>query len=296
MNREILDFYKKISMYTNYQPYEKYFKELPDDLDKLMNLIRSNIIHRVELMKDNEKGEQLRMAFPWYRYRCEDDVLLTAPAMMAELFRQDERGLVLDREVADKIVVTCRYMSVLAASILKAKGYSCRLRSGFAPYFYDDIACDHWICQYYDEKTERWIDYDVDALLRDDKKKKMIFASLAWLDVRSGKRDISYFVHGSGIRGLAMLARAVFFDFHSLMNDEISYLFMPTYIDEEEEFFSLTTDDLKEIDDLAQLLLEPDKNFDEIRYLFRSDPKLRVINTPLVGDRNHLELEDIGDL
>ena len=93
-----------------------------------------------------------------------------------------------------------------------------------------------------------------------------------------------------------MLARAVFFDFHSLMNDEISYLFMPTYIDEEEEFFSLTTGDLKEIDDLAQLLLEPDKNFDEIRYLFRSDPKLRVINTPLVGDRNHLELEDIGDL
>lgn len=293
---EILDFYKKTSMYTNYQPYEKYFKKLPDDLDELMNLIRSNIIHRVELMEDDEKGERLRNTFPWYRYRCEDDVLLTAPAMMAELFRQDERGLVLDREVSDKIVVTCRYMSVLTASILKAKGYSCRLRSGFAPYFHDDIACDHWICEYYDEKTKRWIDYDVDGLLRDDKKKKLIPASLAWLDVRSGKRDVSYFVHGSDTRGMAMLARAVFLDFHSLMNDEISYLFMPTYIDEEEEFFSLTPDDLKEIDDLAQLLLEPDKNFDEIRYLFRNDPKLRVINTPLVGDRNHLELKNINSL
>lgn len=296
MNMEILDFYKKTSMYTNYQPYEKYFKKLPDDLDELMNLIRSNIIHRVELMEDDEKGERLRNTFPWYRYRCEDDVLLTAPAMMAELFRQDERGLVLDREVSDKIVVTCRYMSVLTASILKAKGYSCRLRSGFAPYFHDDIACDHWICEYYDEKTKRWIDYDVDGLLRDDKKKKLIPASLAWLDVRSGKRDVSYFVHGSDTRGMAMLARAVFLDFHSLMNDEISYLFMPTYIDEEEEFFSLTPDDLKEIDDLAQLLLEPDKNFDEIRYLFRNDPKLRVINTPLVGDRNHLELKNINSL
>lgn len=294
MREELFEFYKKISVYTNFLPYKEYFKSLPDDLDELIHLIRSNIIHRVELVKaykGDETKQKLTEEFPWYRYRCEDDILLTAPAIMAELFRQDERGLVLDREIRDKIVITCRYMSVLAASILKAKGYCCRVRSGFAPYFYENISCDHWICQYWNSKEKRWVDLDVDGEYHDDKTKKMIFAAEAWLDVREKKRDGNEFVHGSSTRGLAMLARAVFLDFHSLMNDEISYLFMPSYIDSDKKFLSLSNKELKEIDLLAKLLLDPDKNFDEIRYLFRNDKKLRVINTPLVGDRNHLELE-----
>ena len=66
---------------------------------------------------------------------------------------------------------------------------------------------------------------------------------------------------------------------------------MPTYIDTDKEFLSLSNEELAEIDHLATLLLNPDHNFDEIRYLFRNDPKLRVINMPLVGDNNHLEVE-----
>lgn len=294
MREDIIEFYKSVSMYTNFGSYQEYFKNLPDDIDELIHLIRSNIIHRVELVEayqENENKEELKENFPWYRYRCEDDILLTAPAMMAELFRQDDRGLVLDREIRDKIVVTCRYMSVLCASILKAKGYICRVRSGFAPYFYEGVACDHWICQYYDSRTSRWVDVDTDGCYHDDANRKMIFAGEAWLSVRNGKRDVMDFVHGSDVTGMAMLARAVFLDFHSLMNDEISYLFMPTYIDTDKEFLSLSNEELAEIDKLAELLLDPDENFDEIRYLFRNDPKLRVINTPLVGDKSHLEVE-----
>lgn len=294
MREDIIEFYKQTSMYTNYGPYYEYFKSLPDDISELVHLIRSNIIHRVTLMQaylgDFDK-QKIKKEYPWYRYRCDDDILLTAPAMMAELFRQDKRGLILEREICDKIVVTCRYMAVLGASILKAKGYSCRVRSGFAPYFYDDVACDHWVVEYYDPNKKRWILLDVDGEYHDDPTKKMIFAASAWCKVRSGECDVLEFVHGSDIKGLAMLARSVFLDFHSLMNDEISYLFMPTYIDTDKEFLQLSNEELKEIDDLARLLLDPDKNFDEIRYLFRNDKKLRVINTPLVGDGNHLELE-----
>ncbi len=294
MKDEIIEFYKGVSMYTNFGSYQEYFKSLPDDILELIRLIRSNIIHRVELVaayQEDINKKALKENFPWYRYRCEDDILLTSPAMMAELFRQDDRGLVSDREIRDKIVVTCRYMSVLCASILKAKGYACRVRSGFAPYFYEDVACDHWICQYYDVESSKWIDIDTDGIYYNDPNKKMIFAGEAWLSVRSGKRDVGEFVHGSHLKGLAMLARAVFLDFHSLMNDEISYLFMPTYIDTDKEFLSLSNEELAEIDHLATLLLNPDHNFDEIRYLFRNDPKLRVINMPLVGDNNHLEVE-----
>jgi len=296
MREEILEFYRQVSMYTNAGAYHEYFKSLPDDMEKLAHLIRSNIIHRVELMNaylGKEEKKDIKEEYPWYRYRCEDDILLTAPAMMAELFRQDERGLVLNREIHDKIVVTCRYMSVLCASILKAKGYSCRVRSGFAPYFYENVSCDHWVVEYYNQTEKRWVVLDVDGEYHDDPTKKMIFASSAWNMVRHGKCDVNEFVHGSDTRGLAMLARSLFFDFHSLMNDEISYLFLPTYIDTDEEFLRLSNDELKELDHLAELLEEPDKNFDELRYLFRNDKKLRTINTPLVGDRNHLEVEEV---
>ncbi|MBQ9834240.1 MAG: hypothetical protein IJO33_03510 [Bacilli bacterium] len=290
MRQDILDFYKKTSMYTNYEGFYEYFKSLPDDLEELRKIIRNNIIHRVCLLRAfKENNEAITKHYPWYKNRCDDDILLTAPAMMAELFRQDERGLTNSRKVEDMIIVTCRYVSVLTASILKAKGYSVRVRSGFAPWIRDNEACDHWICQYYNEEEARWVDYDVDEEIHDDPTKKLIMAAESWLDVRSGKKDCSYFVHGSRLRGLPMLARSLFFDFHALMNDEISYLFFPTYIDTDEEFFKLSPDDLKELDDLATLLLDPDKNFDELKYLFRNDKKLRALNFPLINDSDHLE-------
>ena len=121
-------------------------------------------------------------------------------------------------KIEDKIVVTCRYVSVLTASILKAKGYAVRIRSGCAPWIRKNEDCDHWICEYYNMEEKRWISYDVDEQLHDHKSKKLIFAAQAWLDVRAGKRDLNYFVHGSNIRGLAMLARSVFYDF--LVNED----------------------------------------------------------------------------
>ena len=56
-----------------------------------------------------------------------------------------------------------------------------------------------------------------------------------------------------------MLAYTLFFDFHALMGDEISYLFMPSYIDDDNEFFNLTKEDLKDLDDHATLMLDPNK-------------------------------------
>ena len=291
MREDIADFYKQTSMYTNYEGFYNYFKSLPDDLDELSKLIRNNIMHRVTLLKAfKTSNESITKKYPWYRNRCDDDILLTAPAMMSELFRQDKRGLTNSRRVEDMIVVTCRYVSVLTASILKAKGMIVRVRSGFAPWIRENEACDHWICQYYNKAEKRWVDYDVDEQIHDDKTKKIITAAQSWLSVRAGKVDVNYFVHGTKTRGLPMLARSLFFDFHALMNDEISYLFFPTYIDTDKEFFKLSTDELKELDDLATLMLEPDKNFDQLRYIFRQDKKLRVINTPLLGDKDHLEL------
>ena len=127
----ILEFYKHTSLYTNYGPYEDYFKKLPDDIYVLAQLVNSQAIHRGTLIRSYYQKNDIYRAYPWYRYRCEDDILLTVPAMMAELFRLDSRGIVLDRKIENKIVVTCRYVSILMASILKSKGIPTRCRAGF---------------------------------------------------------------------------------------------------------------------------------------------------------------------
>ena len=303
MNQEILEFYLKSSIYTNYEPYEEYYKSLPKNIEELTDLVMAQTIHRVELRKSREeyltKGkshDHISEEYPWWKYISHDDILLTAPAITAELFRQDNRGFTKNREVRNKVVITCRYVAVLLASILKAKKIPCRVRSGFASYFRTDGKyIDHWIVEYYDKNKKRWIICDPDPSSgkkhNDMDKKDFGWIAKIWLDVRSGKDDLNKYIHGSSFQGLNMLAYSLFFDFHALMGDEISYLFMPSYIDDDKEFFSLSTNDLKELDDLATLMLNPTENFDALRYIFFTDKKFRILNTPLLSDKEHLEIK-----
>lgn len=137
MDEKLKQHYLSTGTYTYAGAYYDYFRSLPDDIAKLGNLICSQVIHRVTLKQGNTNANKSLVygdmtLFPWYRQRCEDDIFLTAVAMTAELFRLDSNGFTLNRKVENKLVVTCRYVSVLMSAILKAKGIPCRSRSGFA--------------------------------------------------------------------------------------------------------------------------------------------------------------------
>ena len=298
---EILEFYKETSIYTNYGPYEDYFKSLTNDIYELAKLVNGQTIHRGTLIRSYYQNTNIAKEYPWYRYRCEDDVLLTVPAIMSELFRLDSRGIVSNRKIQNKVVVTCRYVSIIMASILKSKGIPARCRAGFCVIdnrYFDKVSGDHWIVQYYNFDENRWINLDTNRINRletdydfyDMPNERFDFVAKAWLDVRSGKKDIEYFRHGNRIKGLAMLARSLFYDFHALMNDEISYLFFPVFLSTDEKFDSLSQEELKELDELATLMLDPDANFKKLKEIFDNNRKYRVINTPLLDDDDHIEL------
>lgn len=220
---------------------------------------------------------------------------------MSELFRLDSRGIISDIKKENKIVVTCRYVSILMASILKAKGIPARCRAGFCVIdnrYPDKISGDHWIVQYYNYDENRWINLDTNRIniletdydYYDMPNEKFDFVAKAWLDVRSGKKNIDYFRHGSKIKGLSMLARSLFYDFHALMNYKISYLFFPVFLSTDEKFNYLSEEELKELDELAVLMLNPDKNFKKLKEIFDNNKRYRVINTPLLNDDDHIEL------
>lgn len=298
MDEKILDHYRQFSVYTNPGLYSDYLKDLPAKIEEIGLLVRKSIIHRVTLRNGNtgsnidlKYGDMTRV--PWFR-QPEDDVLPTSSAMLAEAFRRDGRGIIADRKTEDKLILTCRFVSILMASILKSKGVPARVRSGFAPYFVaDGLPCgksdDHWINQYYNSEKSRWITIDVDGSLEDYVNidfydipdGKFDFSADAWLAVRKGEIDGEHFWYAGGYGGLRAVARELFFDFHCLMNNEIIYLQNPR-MTESGEFEKLSEDQLKEIDHLAILMQEPDNNFDLLKNLYDSKKEYRLLSGGLL--------------
>ena len=301
--KNILDHYLETGPFTYAGAYKDYFRSLPDDPRTLGDLISHQIIHRVTLREGNTNANfDLRYGnmndYPWYRLRCEDDVFLTASAMAAELFRLDERGFVPDRKAEHKLVLTCRYVSVLVSAIYKAKGIPCRSRAGFAPYFKSGVSMDHWINQVWGESEQRWRTFDADGFYDeaamgidqyDMAEDRFDWAAKAWLDIREGRTDGKEFLYADGLGtcSLKAVVRYLFYDFHALMNNEITYTFFPCYLDGRMDTTGpnrVTAEELYELDGLARLLVDPDKNFEALKRLWETEKKFRILNSPLVGE------------
>lgn len=299
MHNEIQDFYLKFSTFTYPGCYREFLNNLPKEVEDIGLLVRKQIIHRTTLRDGNtgsntdlKYGDMNRIA--WHRLKCDDDILVTASSMIAELLRLED-GFTLNRKAENKIIVTCRYTSVLMSSILKSKGIPARSRSGFTSCFGGKSA-DHWINQYWNAQENRWVTIDVDGSLHsldfnpyDIPENKFGFAANTWLGLRKKNIDPEEIVYAGGENGLKAAIRAIFYDFHSLMNNEISYLFQPSFI--ANKFNELTEDDFAEIDKLAELMLNPDKNFSQLFEIWNNNKRFRLLNTPLIGDDNHKEIK-----
>ena len=299
MNQKILNHYLKFSQYTDPGLYGHLLKaKLPNDIRQLGLLVRKQLIHRVTLQNGNTgSNSDLRYGdmtkVPWYR-QPEDDVFPTAVAMLAELYRRDPRGLVLDRKPEAKLILTCRFTSILMASLLKLKNVPVRVRSGFASYFEVEglpskKSDDHWINQYWNATESRWVTIDVDGSLEtyikfdpyDMPSNVFDFPADAWLAVRNGQVDADYFWNASGHSGLIVIAWALFYDFHCLMNNEVIYLHMPE-IAHFGKFEKLSENKLKEIDDLAKLMQNPDDNFEKLEEIWLTKKEFRLVKGGLI--------------
>lgn len=293
MQQKVLDHYLKYGMFTYPGLYEKYLKSLPDDIREIGRLVRLSMIHRTTLDWKN-KGSNSDLKFgdmtkiPRYR-QPEDDNLITATSIIAELFRRDSWGLTIERKIEDKVILTCRYIAILMASILKAKGIPARVRSGFAGYWpWSKVSSDHWINQYWSRKENRWITIDVDGSFHntgfnmyDIPEEKFDYSADAWLNIREGKINENHFINADGNKGLMVVAWELFYDFHCLMNSEIIYLHHPK-IAMAGEFEKLSESKLKEIDHLAELLQNPDENFGELQKIWETNKEYRLLKGALL--------------
>src|SRR3989344_8013899 len=292
---KMIKYYLDFSIYTHPGLYrDKLKNDLPDDVREISLLVRKNIIHRTTLESGNT-GTNADLRFgdmtkvPWWR-QCEDDILVTASAMLAELYRRDERGFIDDREPKDKLVLTCRFVAIIMASILKSKGIPTRVRAGHAPYFdmggLGDVSADHWINQYWSKQENRWIAIDADGSLSlkdefdpyDMPDEKFDFPADAWLGIRAGKFDPKHFHNSKPENGAIVVLWSLFYDFHSLMNNEIIYTYGPAGgYGRHEKFNNLTKEELERIDNLARLMQKPDDNFNELVKTWETEKDFRLL-------------------
>lgn len=295
MEEKILEFYRKTSTYTDLGYYKEFAQKLPNDIEELCFLQRMQIIHPVAFIDKTIRtknncfwGDMTKV--PDTRLEYEDDIYPTAQSVIAELLRKNP-NYDIKREAKDKVHITCRGQAILLASILKAKGIPARARSGYAEYIhYDGIYYDHWITEYFDKKEYRWKlvdadehcpDHEMGFDLNDIPYDKFLFGAEAYLGIRENryKEETIWYASDPVTLGLKASIRGLFFDFHSLMNDEIIFLHMPKYI--RNKNFELTEEEYKELDDLAILMLKPNENFDKLYEIWENTPKYRIMSGAL---------------
>jgi hypothetical protein len=288
MQRSILEHYRAFGPFTYPGLYqERLVRDLPADIREVGRLVRLQFIHKMTLYTARA-GHRVNPAYgdvnnvPWYR-QGEDDYFPTVAAMLAELYRRDSRGLVADRAVEHKLILTCRFVALLMAAILKARGIAARVRPGYAPYIHRERIEDHWITQYWQESEQRWITIDVDTSFEqrpfdafDMPSTAFDFAAHAWLAVREGTAsENAYRFYGDS--ALPELAAQVVCDLHCLMSNEITYTQYPAYVASDFE-----GEKLQAIDALARLLLEPDENFSRLQAMWETNRDFRMLKGSLI--------------
>lgn len=283
-----LEHYRAFGSFTYPGLYqERLISDLPADLREVGRLVRLQLIHKMTLYMARA-GRHVNPAYgdvssvPWYR-QGEDDYFPTVAAMLAELYRRDARGFVVDRAVEHKLILTCRFVAMLMAAILKARGIPARVRPGYAPYIHPERIEDHWITQYWQEQEQRWITIDVDTSFEqrpfdpfDMPATAFDFAARAWLAVREGAASANaYRFYGDS--ALPELATQVVCDLHCLMHNEIPYTQYPAYVASD-----FAGEKLQAIDALARLLLEPDENFSRLQTIWETNRDFRLLKGSLI--------------
>lgn len=283
-------------MYTNLGLYRDFCNNLPDDIEQLCTLQRMQTIHpsafkydkEIRNKKDTFFGDMTQI--PIDRLNNEEDLLPTALSMFSELLRRNKNYTVL-RKAKDKIHVACRGNSLMLAATLKSKGIPARVRVGFARYHHPKIWDDQWNVEYYKFDLGQWILVDsnligekspVAKLATNLPRKEYLLAPESWLGLRNKTlpSDITIFDNG-GCKSIKAAAIDLLNDFNCLMNNEISFMITPKHLfeykNEKYNIRDLNEKELKELDELATLMLDCDKNHEILKEIFEKKLEYKVL-------------------
>jgi hypothetical protein len=289
-----LTYFAQYGNITHPGPYASLYRDLPSDIASLVQVVQGLMVHVFW-------GERYGLNLP--EKRKVEVQLRGMEHRLARTLELDPSPLMMPRPNEQKIVGNCRDFSVTLASMLQSKGIPARPRCGFGAYFLPNHYEDHWVCEYRSETEQRWVlvDAQLDELQRnmleisfntlDVPREQFITGGAAWKMCRSGQADPDQFgifdmhgmdfVKGDFIRDVAALNKV-----ELLPWDCWGMIFTDSA--------TLRPDDLSMLDRLADLTCMDVPEFDTVRQIYESDPRLRVgdsIQSYVNGNMEHIALD-----
>lgn len=260
-----LVFYKNYSKYTSPGEYAYLFENLPDSLQDLCELIKCQFIHPVDL-------GPYRHLIPKNRHN-EDRKFTSAEKLLAALLALDTNGLTFERKPEKRLVVSCRYHSILLASILKSRGIPVRLRYGYAPYLAPGrgLHISHVICEVWNEKEKRWMYVDPDRKMVDFPKEEFETGGEAWLSFRAGKVKDPNKYGVPNTWGQIMILGSIYQDLLCVLGYEPLYWEYPVTQYLSNKISSVDPERLKVLDEIAELMTNPDENLNQLIEIYKKN-------------------------
>jgi len=284
--KDPLNYYQSQSVTSSPGKYRKSLDNLPNDIKRLCNIVHGLLIHR-----DNT-GDIYHFKPSPKEYR--ESNLRYVENILGKIFEKDNRPLTQRREPKKRCFATCRDYSLLLCSILRHKGVPARVRCGFTIYFDPEKYWDHWVCEYWNKKSEKWAladpevgkeeisTYGIDPKLNfiDLPRSKFVVAGQAWQMFRSGRIDPDLLgVHSICIYGAWFIRANVLRDLAALNKIELLPWDYTNYF---YKFFKdikeLNKAELKMIHKIASLTVRANENdwFSKIRSVYQRNQEVQV--------------------
>ena len=288
-----LNYFAQYGKMTDPGPYAHLYTDLSSDVPSLVKVVQGLIVHvfwgesyGLHLSEERKAEVQLR----------------SMERRLSRMLELDPGPLTTPRSNEKKVVGNCRDFSLILASMLQSKGIPARPRCGFATYFDPSLYIDHWVCEYWNAAEQRWI--FVDAQL-DEVQQNILKTTFNTLDV---PRD-QFLVGGAAWKmcrgGQANPDHFGIFDMHGMDFVKGDFLRDVAALNKMEllpwdcwgiiltEYETLPPDDLSMLDRLANLTAKDVPEFDTVRKIYESDPRLRVgdsIQSYVNGNMEHIAL------
>lgn len=277
-----MDFFRTHSPMTDPGKHSKRLAAVPKEPADMVKCVQGLLMHgglcwlyKHEPSKDQLGGDEI--------HRVE--------AMLDRVIGMDDRPLVAPRPLNKRLIGNCRTFAVLLTSMMREKGIPARVRAGFATYTWGRGKFEnHWICEYHDSASRRWIKVDPQI---DEKQRGLMKIGFNTLDMPEG----AFLVGGAGWRdcsegktkpedyglggpkgwnplGWVMVRETLLDDVLTLNKVEV----LPGEVNElgEKEQAKVSQDEMGLLDRLSRCSLSPDEQFHTLRSLFLSNPSCRM--------------------
>jgi hypothetical protein len=277
--QHVLTYYARHSPFSEPGRHAALLEGLPSNPESVAEVVQGLVIY--EHVAEPFYGVALDPA------RREESHIRRAEALIDTILAEDERPLAVARPPEKRLVGICRHFALLAVAIFRQDGVPARVRVGFGAYFNPGKFEDHWVCEYWRADQGRWalLDVQFDDVFRrrlrlahdplDTPRDQFLVAADAWRKCRRGELDPTTFgIEFSKLRGLWFVAGNLVGDLAALNGIEI--LPWDVWGAKPPPDNALSAEQLAFFDTLADLLADPDGNFDALRQRYLGEPALRA--------------------